>query len=257
MILISALVFVLGGNLISVPIMYLYSLQQETLWSPTLKVTFPSGRSTWEKDWYPLVLTSAAPGIQRSMEQKTQMRICYSFGAYEGIRSGFYYSDSKYFLSFYGCYIIDLEENNSALFREDAWNETLLERIATYDLDVLVLSSLGCNHKDSTYEIKARSKGHFLAGLEGWSRFDAKVNTRSPDHQMTRFYPAYLQYGVPPGKTEVNFPKVILEGRMYARYFPEESVYVLFFILGKDETFIQETVDRFILPARISYPDQS
>lgn len=254
--MILALVLILGGNVLSVPVMYLYSLQQESVWKSPVEVDFPSGCATIQKDWYPLVLTSSVPGIERIMGQECHMLVRYSFGAYEGLHSGFYDSSSNYFLSFYGCYIIELEEDDQALYRDGVWDEALLEKIPTYDLDVLVLGSLGCDREDSTYEIEERSYGHNLAGLEGWARFDAKVFTRSPDHEMERLYPAYLQYGLPPEKTQVDFPRVTLEGRMYARYFPGESVYVLFFILGKERDFLQQTEEQFIRPALIRLPNQ-
>lgn len=246
-IIVLLLLWWIGGYLISIPVMALYSVQQQSLWRPALKVTMPGGWSTLEKDWYPIVLTSGNSSVSRVLNQDARMVVHYSFGALDGVHSKIYDKDSKYFLSFYGCYIISLDDDPRVLYKEDGtWDEKLLQRIPNYDLDVLVLSSLGCFDTNSSYEITDRKSGIAVAGFDDWTRFDAKVHTNSPDHDWSRFHPAYFQYGFPLGNAEEDFPKVDLNGRMYARYFEDESLYVMFFIIGEEEDFIQETDERFI-----------
>lgn len=204
-----------------------------------------------EKDWFPLVLTHTDLDMTPVMGIPSKMQVQYAFGAFNGFHSQFYDEGQKYYHSFYGCYIIEAKEERRLQRSDHSWDQPLLQKILQFDLDVLVLSSLGCDEGDSTFEITHQTDGVELCGWEGWTRFDAMITTRSPDHVMERFLPAYIQYGFPPGNVSENFPPVKGRGLLYARYFPDAKEYLMFYVMVKDMSILEETDAIFIQGSRV------
>lgn len=245
--ILALLLWRMGGYLITVPVMAAYSKYQESVWESKLEVKMPGGLSTLEKDWYPIVMTYVDTGVGRVLGLDTKMLVKYNYGAFRGNRSEFYNADSNYFLSFYGCYIISTNDGEQSLTKSDGtWDLEKLQKIPRYDMDVLILKSIGCEDPDTTYQITSQVEGVDLCGYSGWTRFDAIVNTNSADHTKTAFHRGYFHFGFPPGNGDVDFPRVEIRGRMYAKYFEEAQEYLFFYILGRDEQLLDETDKKII-----------
>ncbi|SHE31459.1 hypothetical protein [Alkalibacter saccharofermentans] len=231
-------------------VMGVYSFQQnrESLFvKENIDVIIPGGLSTREKDWYPFVITYNDSDISKILKTDAEMSIRYNFGAFENGSSLLYDSQSKYFNSFYGCYIIKGKDTPMILHdQKGEWDIERIKMIPAYDLEVLVLKSLGAQNPVAEFIVKKETPGMEVAGYDDWTVFDAEIVSNSPEHHKREFKRAYLQYGSPKNYLGKDFPAVESYGRMYGRYFNEKELYVLIFVISTDIHTVYRTDSNFL-----------
>ena len=237
----------------SLAVMRVYSALQErdSLEAETgLWIRMPGGTATPEKDWYPFVMTFNADGsFSRYCGRPSRLTILYNFGAFDYAKgaSNLFNEASPYYNSFYGAYMV---RQDGRSFGFEAGGEPSAEEIQLaprFDFFRLVLADFGLKEADGTFEwtITGQTPAE-TAGLDGWTRIDAQLRVSGVNHVPDGFVTSYLQYGSPQWDCETPFAPVDMQGRVYARYFPEEDVSVFLYVLTADETVL-ERCDKDIL----------
>lgn len=211
-------------------------------------VDIPGGTSTPQKDWYPFVMTFNDNNFKSKVGEEIHLSVMYNFGAFKNGRSTLYDENSPYYNSFYGAYIIECSEGEKIYgFNGKEVNIDEISAVASHDLEVLVLESMGCIKPQVSFQNRAKSKTLDYISYSNWTVIDSDVYMNSAIHQYHRDYISYIQYGKPPKDYKGdNFPEVSLAGRIYCRYFPEYKVSILLYIIAPDFEVIEET-DRTIL----------
>jgi len=217
-------------------------------------VILPDGCATWERDWTSSMKLFHAKAFE-SAEHPISATILYNFAYFSGGRSLLYDVDSPYEMAYYGAYAISREGLDRPFgFDENAglnWQEVSL--IPLYDLEVLVLRGLGCPADLAQAEIVSFEANPVdsEAQLAGWIRIDAVVETRSLIHRAGAWNQNDLQYGSPPKDAAEDFPPLTLQGRIYAKAFPEWDSTVFLYVFAKDRELIEATDRDFLQKVEI------
>lgn len=240
----------------SLSVMYFYNIYNDRLSimeRKNFEVTIPGGLSTKEKDWYPFVMTYQDESIASSIEENIDLTILYNFGAFENGRSLFYKTESDYFSSFYGAYIIESKDKDRKYgFANDEIDVGEITKVATHDMEVLVLESIGCTDAEVSFQGIAAPKLTNYLNYEDWVVMDSTILARSPLHTVENNYMAYIQYGKPPKSyTGENFPRRNLAGRIYCRYFPEYNVTILLYIIAPNIDVLNKTDKQILSKTKI------
>ncbi|MFZ7120675.1 MAG: hypothetical protein ACOWWH_06970 [Eubacteriaceae bacterium] len=201
------------------------------------------GICTKEKDWFPFVMTFNDYDISKKINEDIDISIMYNFGAFENGRSNFYNEKSDYFSSFYGAYIIQSKNRSQTFgFQGNDIDTDAIMKITKYDLQELVLKSLGCQNVNVSFIIDNVYKNIAYLSINNWIRIDSTIISVSPLHKFKRNHLAYIQYGKPPlhyfGK---DFDKEKLVGRMYCKYFNEYKCTILLYIIAPNTSIIEKT----------------
>ncbi|NTW72606.1 MAG: hypothetical protein HGA49_10260 [Eubacteriaceae bacterium] len=216
-----------------------------------IEIALPGGLVTPEKDWYPFVNYFNDTGISRFLGEEANMTVIYNFGTFENGRSTLYEKNSKYFNSFYGCYIIKGVKDNRLLEAGDEYDFDRISKIPEYDMEELVLKSMGCENPAMREVLVSLQEDVTYAGYSDWTKVDSLITVNSVAHSYQGFKLSYLQYGTPENKPMVNdFYLIDLKARMYIRYFQDKELYVLFFIISPDQETLEKT-DHIILAKTI------
>jgi hypothetical protein len=238
--------------------MSFYSRQQykESVFArENVKVDIPNGLYTFKKDWYPFVLVFNDDLISRKLNEDVEMSILYNYGAFENDRSTIYDSESNYFNSFYGCYIIKGKDNQKVFHDiQDEWHIEKIKTVPEHDIENLVLKSLGCT--DPTVEfnlIEIAVCDKEIAGFTDWTLFNSEIISNSLEHSVGDFKRAYIQYGSPKDYSGKDFPVTKSYGRLYARFFPEKELYILLYVISPNLKTVEETESEFISKTIITY----
>lgn len=243
--------------------MYIFSNMEEKeslIEEENIKFKIPGGISTIKRDWYPFVMIfNADEGFSRYMGKKLSLTILYNFGHFQ-IKDGsssYYNPKSKYFSSFYGGYLVRNDETKSLPFGFDTNNNINIKELTSvpkYDLDKLVLSSLGCpeNKIIIDYSIDDIKDNIDYVGYKNWVKIDTTIKANSPLHRYKEEKRAYIQYGRPIEKylPDEDFPIITLKGRMYVKYFEEYNLTVFLYVICDDINTIEEC-DKEILSKSI------
>lgn len=248
----------------SLVVMQVWNRIQEkgSLLEDTIRVRIPGGGATKETDWYPFVMNFRADeGFSRwAGEEGLRLTILYNFPAFsltDGC-SRLYDSESSYYNSFYGAYLVQREEGLPYGFQADGSLEPAeVAAVPQYDYQVLVLGDFGCSSSEFVFDwqITGQQAGKELAGYGDWIVCSADLTVSGAGHKKRTDSLSYLQYGEPGCKTEADFAPVDMKGLLYGRYFPEEDVSVFFYVVAGNETICRQW-EREILPGvRITFPD--
>lgn len=145
-------------------------------------------------DWYPLMNKFSAKGFSNYVNEDVDLFIMYSFGDFNKGTSSIFDSNNKQFNSFYGCYII--ESNEEGYFGYDKSGKIQLNKLALvpeYDFKYLVAGNMGLGKEDFFLEYEVEE-------LEESSEGDCvsiKIRTNSIYHYYDGFNANYIQYGFP------------------------------------------------------------
>ena len=243
--------------------MYIFSNMEENeslIEKEKIKFKIPGGISTIKRDWYPFVITfNDDEGFSRYMDKNLSLTILYNFGHFQ-IKDGsssYYNPNSKYFSSFYGGYLVRNDENKRLPFGFDTNNNINIKELTSvpkYDLDKLVLRSLGCPESKIIidYSIDDIKDNIDYVGYKNWVKIDTEFRVNSPLHRYKEEKRAYIQYGRPIEKhlSDGDFPIITLKGRMYVKYFEEYNLTVFLYIICDDINTIEEC-DKEILSKSI------
>lgn len=244
-------------------VMYIFSNVEEKeslIEEENIKFKIPGGISTIKRDWYPFVIIfNDDEGFSRYIGKKLSLTILYNFGYFQ-IKDGsssYYNPNSKYYSSFYGGYLVRNDETKSLPFGFDTNNNINIKELTAvpkYDLDKLVLRSLGCpeNKIKIDYTIDDIKDNIDYVGYENWVKIDTTIQANSPLHAYKEEKRAYIQYGRPIEKYvhEEDFPIITLKGRMYVKYFEKYNLTVFLYVICKDINTIEEC-DKEILSKSI------
>ncbi len=247
----------------SLAVMSVYSALNErtsVMREKGLTVRLPGGFSTLRKDWYPFVMCfDAEDYFGRSVGRPdTRLTILYNFGAF-GLRphSSLYETDSPYYSSFYGAYLVSSEEELYGFLPDGSIDYAAMSQVPRYDFFTLVLGDFGLSYADRVFdwEILSEEPGISLGGLSDWTRLSATLRVNGCAHEKQGFVTSYLQYGAPSGACSEPFEPVELSAVLYVRAFPEKGVTVFLYGLCADEEALKTLDSRFLLRTKIIQKD--
>ncbi|UWG96857.1 hypothetical protein LPY66_18580 [Dehalobacter sp. DCM] len=203
-----------------------------------IAITIPGGKSTEEKDWYPfMMIFNDDEGFSKYTGKDLSLSILYNFGAFSWNTgsSFFFQDDSPYYASFYGGYVIqDKSGTNQFGFTEDGEPDIKeLFQPAEYDYKELVLKSFGSPADKQRMDILSSEMKQNVdyAGYTGWTQIDTILLINGPAHKFDGGRRAYIQYGNPLKKTNLeNFPLIASRARVYARYFDEFNSTIMLYV---------------------------
>lgn len=262
LIVMSALILLIGFILAlpftrSLAVMSVYSAlekQDSVLSAEGITLYLPGGLSTPEKDWYPLVITFNADNFGAYAGCDVDLTILYNFGAFDSAYgcSSFYDPASDYHDAFYGAYIIKSGDGSVYGYANNGTlNIEAMAKVFEYDMNILVLKSLGCASPEFAYSIISTSE----TTIDRYS-FDvvnAEIYSQSPLHSVSNFKNAYYQYGSPKQLiTQKDFKNLTVYGRIYASELPEKGIALCFYIIAPSEEILDACEKAMIKKAKIS-----
>lgn len=232
-----------------------YEYRHSVMKDHGVEIHMKGGLSTKEKDWFPFVMTfnPIDEYFSRRVGRDASLTIMYNFGAFEYAKgaSSMYNEESPYFSSFYGAYVVEDKQQAFGFYEDGSLNTQELSMVASYDMRVLVLRSLGCETAFFDYEVTAIEVVDTMVGFDGWTMMDSVIYTNSPVHESVEDHIAYIQYGRCPKVPEEDFEPITLYGRVYAKYFEQEDITVCFYVIGASESTVEETDELFLQTAEL------
>ncbi len=244
----------------SMAIMGIYSKMNEKtslLQSEGIELSVPGGLSTLRSDWYPFVMTfEANSGFQRfTGDSSLDLTILYNFPAFSPFKgcSRLYDTDSPYYNSFYGAYLVKDTDGDAYGFTRQA-DGTLypdaasVAEVPNYDFWKLVLSEFGLTNKKAVFDwtVTDISEPLTYVGEDGFYRMDATLTVNGSSHKYDGFTQSYLQYGKPNFPVTDALAPVTMYGRLYGKYLEDKQVSLFFYIVAADKDVLEEC-DREIL----------
>jgi hypothetical protein len=192
--------------------------------------------------WFPdMLVYHDATGLKDKSGQPLDLTIFYTFGAFQDGRSTFYTPGSGYYASFYGAYAI----HGKTL--PDPTPE-LLEKVAAYDYERLILSALGLSRTTGSFKVSrlSQTKVESYLGYSDWSRYNLKADVPGPAHERAGWLRHYWQFGTPPPLNGEPFESAALYGRVYVKVFPEKNMTLMLYLLCESEMILENT-DRTLM----------
>jgi len=242
----------------SMAVMSVYSIvesQNSVFKKSNITIDIPGGLSTKEKDWYPFVMTYNADYFSSYVDQDVDLTILYNFGAFNNQMhcSTLYDEESDFHGAFYGAYGIQTHNDTAYGYSIDGELDTqALADIFRYDMNILVLKSIGCDDTEFSYSITNHTQEN-LFGMT-FDVVDAVIKTNSPLHKQSNFYPAYIQYGTPYlFHSKKDFKKTTAYGKMYSTYIDAENMTLCFYVIAPNQEMIDSTMNRFIKKTNLSF----
>ena len=202
-----------------------------------------------DNGWYPKVLTfNDDEGFVRFIGKDARLTVLYNFPAFDrlGMRSELYNTESPYYSSFYGAYLVKTDDTFG--FNDDgSLNVDEVAKVPKYDFFRLVLEDFGLKREDEVFEFTVRSveDGITVSGYDGWTRVDAELYINGCAHKKGSAT-GYIQYGKPAAGINESFAPVRLHGIIYGRYFEKEGISVFLYAVTKDPA-IAERCDAELL----------
>ncbi len=228
----------------SLAVMSVYSAAEQrdsVLKNEGVRIRLPGGFSTPEKDWYPFVITFNADYFGAYVNRPVDLTILYNFGAFNPAVgcSSFYNPKSDYFDAFYGAYVIKSHDGNVFGYLDNGTLDVAeMAKVFEYDMNVLVLQSLGCASPEFGYTLTGT--GETTIDGRVYDVVDAKITTQSPLHHVADFQNAYFQYGSPKRLfIQKDFKNTSVYGRIYASELPDQNITLCFYIIAPNPQTIE------------------
>lgn len=250
----------LANLLVSLCIMGVYSHMNEKeslITTEAIDLHIPGGLTTSKSDWYPFVMNYCADwDFRRYMgNPDLSLTILYNFPAFSLLRgcSRLYDTESPYYNSFYGAYLIKDNSGQPFGFVRDDFgsfhpNAKEAALIPEYDFFRLVLIEFGITGENSVFDwsVTDIEENQTYAGETGFTRMDALLTVNGSAHIRNSFTPSYLQYGSPHFPCEEPLAPVRMYGRLYGKYLEDKQVSLFFYIVAADKNALEDC-DRKIL----------
>ena len=216
---------------------------QSPLKETGIRIELPVGQG-----WFGDILFYHDPiGLKTNQGQPLDLSIYYTYGAFKNGHSLVYQSGSGYYASFYGAYVVSADPLPVA-------DQALIERIAAYDYEILILGALGHPSPYGTFKVNdfQMSMVDTFLGYEGWMRYDANILVPGPAHQRTKWRLHYWQFGVPPESIkDENFIKANLKGRIYVRAFEDENLIIMVYMICESNEVLEDLQEQILKEGRI------
>jgi len=187
-------------------------------------------------DWYPLMNAFLDTTFSDYVEKDVDLLIYYSYGDYTKGSSTVFDPDSKYFNSFFGCYVIRQNETGYYGFLEDSSLdlEAILQ-VPKYDYEYLVAGSLGLKRDDILTDYKTNS----ISLVDGNHYIQLTIETNSVYHQYKQFNLNYLQYGFPYIRTgQQDFFPIQMSGKFKITKY-DENITLIYYIFSQDQAIVK------------------
>lgn len=220
-----------------------------------MKMQFENPKNAKNFNWFSemclynaMDLTEADLGLKG--HAPVDLSIYYTFGDFKNGRSLIYDLESEYHNAFYGAYVVRGLGDISG-------RPEVLEAIARFDYTQLILSGLGCPPEAMRFKTSATSvfSPVTYCGYPDWTQFDATVDTLSVNHKVTTNLQHYIQFGKPLRAEQMSsFGATQIYGRMYAKYFNEQEVCVIFYIMTPDQVLLARTDEQLLSKTSIRLP---
>lgn len=187
------------------------------------------------RGWYPIINVFADKTFSDYIHKDVELLIYYTFGDFEKGSSTIFDPNSKYFSSFFGCYVIGQNEPGFYGFESDgSLDLNAILQVPKYDYDFLVAEPLGLEAKDilTDYIIKSID---LVDGIY-YVQFDFKTN--SLYHQYKSFNLNYLQYGLPYIRSgQDDFFPIDMSGKLKITTY-NKSITLIYFLFSSDSDII-------------------
>lgn len=221
-----------------------YEYYNSVLFDEGVQIKIPGGTTTTKQDWYPFVITfNDDRGFSSYLGRDLRMTVLYNFGHFPFWRSysSYYDVESPYYNSFYGAYAVKVDEGDAFGFKGGKANEDEMGMVATFDMERLVLVSIGERNPEFSYEL-TRFESVSLLGEEGWQVFDADMRVSGAMHTYEKDYRAYIQYGRPPLVEAAieDYEVIDMKGRIYGKYYEEKDMSIFFYCIATGTDVIEE-----------------
>ena len=251
----------------SMAVMSVYSKMNEAdsiMAEEKITLSVPGGLSTLRSDWYPFVMTFCADSGFRHFtgNPSLSLTILYNFPAFSLTKgcSRLYDTDSPYYNSFYGAYLIKdadglpygfIQNPDGTLFPDTA----AVAEVPKYDFWSLVLSEFGLTGANAVFEwnITNITGGQTYAHEDDFFRIDAELTVNGASHKDGGFTQSYLQYGRPNFPTKEPLAPVSMYGRLYGKYLKEKQVSLFFYIVAADRTVLEECDQKILSRSTLNY----
>lgn len=195
-----------------------------------LDIIKPSG------DWYPLINAYVDTTFSNHVKKDVDLLIYYSFGDYKRGSSTIFDPDSKYFSSFFGCYVIGQNDTGYYGFEADgSLDLKAILQVPKYDYDFLVAEPLGLEQKDIITDYTVKS----IEMVDGKHYVEFNIETNSLYHQYKSFNLNYLQYGLPFIKNgEQDFFPIEMYGKLKIMKY-NENITLIYYIFSKNQDIVK------------------
>ena len=251
----------------SMAVMSVYSemnVKTSLLTSENIELSIPGGLSTLRSDWYPFVMTfEANSGFRRfTGDSSLALTILYNFPAFSPLKgcSRLYDTDSPYYNSFYGAYLVKdtdggiygfTRKTDGSLYPDT----TAVAEVPKYDFWQLVLSEFGLTRADAVFDwsITEISGPVSYAGEDGFYRMDALLTVNGSSHEYDGFTQSYLQYGKPDFPVTDALAPVQMYGRLYGKYLENKQVSLFFYIVAADKKVLEECDKEILSESTFTY----
>lgn len=251
----------------SMAVMSVYSemnVKTSLLTSENIELSIPGGLSTLRSDWYPFVMTfEANSGFRRfTGDSSLALTILYNFPAFSPLKgcSRLYDTDSPYYNSFYGAYLVKdtdggiygfTRQTDGSLYPDT----TAVAEVPKYDFWQLVLSEFGLTRADAVFDwsITEISGPVSYAGEDGFYRMDALLTVNGSSHEYDGFTQSYLQYGKPDFPVTDALAPVQMYGRLYGKYLEGKQVSLFFYIVAADKEVLEECDKEILSESTFTY----
>ncbi|MBN2222869.1 MAG: hypothetical protein JW708_11730 [Vallitaleaceae bacterium] len=228
-----------------------------------VEIQIPGGLTTWEKDYYPFVITyDSSEDYSKEIKEDIDLVIYYNFPSMDLSygASVLYREDSPLYCSFYGAYALRYPNEEKIYGLNDAGEadfQAIME-VTQFDFEELVLKSVGAINPSVVYELMPVNRKISFDQKE-FLVFDAKLETEGLWHQVGQEYLAYLQYGKPsPQMGEgASFKRIPMYGRIYMYVDEDKKISYFYYILATSLEQVNKVEKDFILKSKIKDESRS
>lgn len=187
-------------------------------------------------EWYPLINAYVDNTFSNYIKKNVDLLIYYSYGDFIKGSSTVFDPNSKYFNSFFGCYVIRQNEIGFYGFKDDG--DLDLEEILQvpkYDYDFLVVGSLGLKNESIITDYSAS----MVSSVDGNHYVELMITTNSMYHQYEQFNLNYLQYGLPYiRKAEQDFFPIQMSGKFKITKY-NENITLIYYIFSPNRDIVK------------------
>lgn len=261
-VIIILLILILFPSILSVSVMsvYSHSLKKDSIMADKqFSVDIPGGLSTLQSDWFPFVMTFPDnEGFQDFMgDENLSLTILYNFPAFSALKgcSRIYDTDSCYYNSFYGAYLVSDASGDTYGFSADgSIIESEVTAVPEFDFYWLVLEDFGLSQEDFVFDCNVtdiKEDVHY-AESDGWTRIDSNLKVSGMAHEYKKNVTSYLQYGRPHFDVTKDFAPVDMKGRIYAKYFPDYDTSIFLYIIAREENVLNDCDENILSGSRIT-----